>query len=120
VKKIFVDIKRQPEFKRDAKRLCKKFRSYLDTFIERQLKLYHKLGIDNMGVVPMPNLGISYPAIYKAKKFACKALKGKGSASGIRAVYAYFKEEDRIEFIEVYYKGEKENEDRARILKYYK
>ena len=41
---------------------------------------------------------------------------GKGAQTGIRVIYAYFEENDRIEFIEIYYKGDKENEDRERIL----
>jgi len=32
-------------------------------------------------------------------------------------IYAYFEEADRIELIEIYYKGDKENEDRERIFK---
>lgn len=67
----------------------------------------------------MSDLGIDNPKIYKAKKFACKALKGKGVVSGIRIIYAYFEKEDIIEFIEIYYKGQKANEDRDRILRYY-
>ena len=55
----------------------------------------------------------------KARKFACKALKGKGAASGIRLIYAYYEREDIIEFIEIYYKGSQENEDRERILRHY-
>ena len=40
-------------------------------------------------------------------------------ASGIRIIYAYYEKEDKIEFIEIYYKGDKENENRERILKHY-
>jgi len=58
--------------------------------------------------------------IYKAKKFACRSVRRKGVQSGIRVIYAYFEEEDKIELIEIYYKGDKESEDRERILKYYK
>jgi hypothetical protein len=68
----------------------------------------------------MSDYGIDYPKLYKARKFACKSLKGRGVASGIRTTYAYYEKEDKIEFIEIYYKGDKENEDRERILKYYK
>lgn len=50
---------------------------------------------------------------------ACKSLKGKGVQSGIRVIYAYREEEDRVEFMELYYKGDKESEDRERILKHY-
>jgi len=119
---IFNDIRKLAEFEKDFKKLAKKFGTLsgdLNTFIANQLNLTHKLNIDNRGVVRIPNLGIEHPKIYKARKFACKALKGKGAASGIRVIYAYYEEEDVIEFIEIYYKGNKENEDRERILKHY-
>lgn len=119
---IFRDIRKLAEFVKDFKTLSKKFRTLkedLDVFIANQLKLTHKLNIDNRGVVRISDLGIDFPKIYKAKKFPCKSLKGKGAASGIRVIYAYHEEEDIIEFIEMYYKGKKENEDRERILRYY-
>jgi len=122
-KRIFNEIRRINEFEKDFKRLVKKFRTLdedLNTFISVQLKLVHKLEKDNSGIVRMSDLGIDNPKIYKARKFACKALKGKGVASGIRIIYAYYKEEDVIEFIEIYYKGEKANEDRDRIIGHYK
>lgn len=121
--KIFNEVKQPAEFQKDLKKLSKKFRTLkedLKVFIEKQLNLYHKLKIDNKGVFPISDLGIDYPKIYKAKKFACKSLKGKGVASGIRIIYAYFEEEDVIELIEIYYKGDKENEDKNRILRHYK
>ncbi|ODS32423.1 MAG: hypothetical protein SCARUB_02450 [Candidatus Scalindua rubra] len=122
MKKIFNEVKSLPEFDKDLKILNKKFRTLkydLDIFTEKQLRLFHKLGIDNKGIVQISNLSIKYPRIYKARKFACRALKGKGSASGIRVIYAYFEDEDCVEFIEIYYKGDKENEDRERILRHY-
>jgi len=119
---IFNDIRKLAEFEKDFKKLTKKFRTLeddLNTFIANQLKLTHKKNIDNKGVVRISDLGIENPKIYKARKFACKALKGKGAASGIRVIYAYYEHEDAIEFIEIYYKGIKENEDRERIMRYY-
>ena len=121
--KIFNEISRLPEFDRDLKKLLKKFKTLeedLRIFIEKQLNLYHKLGIDNKGIFPIAGLGIEYPRIYKAKKFACRSLKGKGVQSGIRVIYAYFEDQDRIELIEMYYKGDKEEEDRERIVRHYK
>jgi mRNA-degrading endonuclease RelE of RelBE toxin-antitoxin system len=121
--KVFDEVKRLVEFEKDLKRLSKKFRTLegdLQTFIQKQLYLYHKLRIDNKGIFPISDLGISYPIILKAKKFACRSLKGKGVASGIRIIYAYFDQEDVIELIEIYYKGEKENEDRKRIFNIYR
>lgn len=122
MKKIFNDIKRLTEFENDLKKLSKKFRTLeedLEVFIEKQLQLFHKLRIDNKGIFPISDLGITHPKIYKATKFACKSLKGKGVASGIRVIYAYFENEDSIEFVEIYYKGDKANEDRERILMHY-
>lgn len=120
--KIFQKISRLPEFKKDIKRLLKRFKTLeedLDNFIKTQLNLYHKLKIDIKGVFPIRGLKINYPKIYKVKKFACKSLKGKGVYSGIRVIYAYFEEEDKIELIEIYYKGDKKNENRKTILEYY-
>jgi hypothetical protein len=34
-------------------------------------------------------------------------------------IYAYWEEKDKLEFIEIYFKGDKENEDRDRILVHY-
>ena len=119
---IFNDIRKLAEFEKDFKKLAKKFRTLdedLNAFIANQLKLTHKKNIDNKGVVRVSDLGIEHPKIYKARKFACKALKGKGAASGIRVIYAYCEQEDIIEFIEIYCKGDKDNEDRERILQYY-
>lgn len=120
--KIFHEISRLLEFERDIKRLLKRFKTLeddLEIFIEKELNLYHKLKIDNKGIFQIPGLQVESPKIYKAKKFACRSLKGKGVQSGIRVIYAYFEKEDKIELIEIYYKGDKENEDRERILRYY-
>jgi hypothetical protein len=120
--KIFREVSRLPEFEKDIKKLLKRFKTLEDDlkiFIQNELNLYHKLKIDNQGVFQVPGLKIEIPKIYKAKKFACRSLKGMGVQSGIGVIYAYFEEKDKIELIEIYYKGDKENEDRERILKYY-
>jgi len=121
--KIFSEIDCLPEFGKDFKKLSKRFRTLEEdfkTFIDTQLNLFHKQGIDNKGVLPISGLGIANPKIYKAKKFACRSLKGRGVDSGIRVIYAYWEEKDKLEFIEIYFKGDKENEDRDRVLGHYK
>ncbi len=121
--KRFSEITNLPEFHKDLKRLSKRFGTLeedLKIFINTQLNLYHKQGIDNKGVLPISGLGIATPKIYKAKKFACRSLKGRGASSGIRVIYAYWEDKDRVEFIEIYFKGDKENEDRDRILRNYR
>lgn len=111
-----------PDFKKDFKKLEKNYptlKQDLEVFVKIQLKLSHKLNIDNSGIVQISGLSIAVPKICKARKFTCKSLKGRGSHSRIRIIYAYFKDDDRIELVEMYFKGDKENEDRQRILKYY-
>ena len=121
--KIFKKITSLPEFEKDIKKPVKRFKTLeedLNNFIQVQLNLYHKQQIDNKGILQISGLKIKKPQLFKAKKFTCRFLKGKGVQSGIRVIYAYFNEEDRIELIEIYYKGDKENEDRERISTYYK
>jgi mRNA-degrading endonuclease YafQ of YafQ-DinJ toxin-antitoxin module len=121
--KIFREVSCLSEFEKDIKRLLKRFKTLeedLKIFIRTELNLYHKLKVDNKGIFQIPGLKIDSPKIFKAKKFACRSLKGKGVHSGMRVIYAYFEEEDKIELIEIYYKGDKENEDRERILGHYR
>ncbi|MBI4063959.1 MAG: hypothetical protein HY401_06605 [Elusimicrobia bacterium] len=121
--KIFHEIGRLKEFEKGFKKLSKKFRSLpedLENFIKIELNLYHKLKKDNNGIFQIAGLPFEVPKVYKAKKFACRALKGRGVHSGIRIIYAYFEQEDRIEFIEVYSKANQDNEDKALIVKHYK
>ena len=65
-KKIFNEIIEPESFKKDFKKLRKKFKTLnedLEDFINIQLKLTHKLKIDNQGVLLISNLGIEYPKI---------------------------------------------------------
>jgi len=118
----FREIARLPEFERDLKGLVKRFRTLeedLATLLKTQLVLFLKLGVDNKGVFEIPGMPFDEPKMYKVKKFACRALKGRGANSGLRLIYAHFEEADKIELVEIYFKGDKENEDRDRILRNY-
>ena len=118
----FSQVSRLPEFDKDLKGLLKRFKTIeedLQLFIDKELFLYHKLSIDNKGIFPIPGLPVKNINIYKAKKFACRSLKGKGVQSGIRVIYTYSEDKDMVELIEIYYKGDKENEDRERISRHY-
>jgi hypothetical protein len=122
INKISHDVMFIPEFELDSAKLVTKFETLgwdLKVFIETGLKLYHDLKVDNEGIKPLNELDIKKAKIYEAEKFACRSLKGKGAKSGIRVVYAHFEKEKRIELIEIYYKEDKENEDKNRILRYY-
>ncbi|WP_396150868.1 hypothetical protein [Flavobacterium sp.] len=106
-------------FKKDFKSLLKKYKTLVDD-LETVKKVLELLPEDRPPFsYRIDNLGIE-SCVIKVKKIACKSLKGKGVNSGLRLVYAYFEKENRIVFVEVYHKNDKENEDRERILEYFK
>ncbi len=113
---IFEELK---EFNKDLKKLLKKYPS-LNEDIEIVKKV---LSIEPDERPPFSfrinRLALESPVI-KVKKISCKSLKGKGVKSGFRLIYAYFKQENRIVFIELYHKSDKDNEDMNRILRYVK
>ena len=107
------------EFQRDLKFLIKKYRTLND-----DLEIVKKVLAVNPDERPpfsfrIDNLGIE-TCVIKVKKIACRALKGKGVNSGLRLIYGYFEEEQKIIFIELYHKNDKESENRERILNNFK
>jgi hypothetical protein len=116
-----IEYSETQEFGKDFKKLLKRFQSLsedLEIAKRAVIELYHVRGIDNASVFEIPGYGAAGIKVYKIKKFACKALKGTGNRSGIRVIYAYYEGEARVEFIEIYYKGDKEKEDGERIREY--
>ena len=112
-------FKELAEFKRDLKKLLKKYRTLKnDLDVVKKVLEFSPLErppfsfrIDNLGLET---------CVIKVKKIACRALKGRGVNSGLRLIYAHFQEEDKIIFIEIYHKNDKENEDRQRIIDNFK
>ena len=107
------------EFKKDLKNLFKKYRTLNDDLevVKQVLEVTpderppFSFRIDNLGLET---------CIIKVKKIACKALKGRGVNSGLRLIYAHFPDEQKITFIELYHKNDKENEDKTRITDNFK
>jgi len=108
-----------PEFKKDLKILLKRYRTLNEDIeiVRRVLEIFpderppFSYRIDNLGL---------HSCIIKIKKIACKSLKGRGVNSGLRLVYAYFEQENKIILIELYLKNDKEQEDRQRITNNFK
>jgi mRNA-degrading endonuclease YafQ of YafQ-DinJ toxin-antitoxin module len=102
------------EFTKDVKDLLKKYRTLNDDLdvVKKVLEVVpderppFSFRIDGLGITT---------CVIKVKKIACKSLKGRGVNSGLRLIYAYFKDEQKIIFIELFHKNDKENEDRKRI-----
>lgn len=110
-------------FKKDFKRLLKKFHSLisdLEIAKKNAIELYHLKKIDNKAIFLIPNFNNNSINIYKLKKFACRSLKGHGSNSGIRIIYAFHNEHSKVVFIEIYFKGDQELESQDLIRVYLK
>ena len=100
-----------PEFQKERKRLARKYRS-----LPEDLREFRNV----ISVVPLGNrkhfaviARDENLHIVKARLF-CRYLKG----SSLRVIYSYCEQEQRIEFIEMYFKGDKENEDRHKVKEY--
>lgn len=108
-----------PEFGKDLKTLLKRHRTLSDDLQVVKTILQKKPEERPPFSFRIDNLSIE-TCVIKVKKIACKALKGRGVNSGLRLVYAHFTADQRIVFIELYHKNDKENEDRQRILNNFK
>ncbi len=108
-----INFNELPEFVKEYKRLAKKYRS-----LPSDLQEFKNV----ISIMPLGNSKHFYIItqtesikIVKARLF-CRYLKG---SSLLRIVYAYYEKKATIEFIEMYFKGNKENEDRNRIKDYF-
>jgi len=116
-----ITYKQSVEFEKDLKRLLKKFPSLVDDIEIAKtytIKLFHLQKLNKQAIFPIPNFCTKELQICKIKKFACKALRGRGVQSGIRVIYAYHFSTNTIDFIQIYFKGESENENKERIKEY--
>jgi mRNA-degrading endonuclease RelE of RelBE toxin-antitoxin system len=101
------------------KKLSRDYRSLEEDLKTFTIALSARIPAGLPGIVQIANLGIDVPdPVFKVRKFRCQFLKGRGSNSGLRVIYAFDSATDSITFIEIYFKGRQENEDRERILRY--
>jgi len=111
-----IDFDELPEFQKDLKRLLKKYRTLTEDLEDVKRDLDDEPGASPPYSFRIEGLGIT-TCVIKIKKIASNSFKGRGVNSGFRLIYTYFEQEERIVFIELYHKNEKENEDRERILR---
>lgn len=107
-----------PEFEKDFKALLKRFQT-LDSDFERFKKFsiepHFEQNVETTSFVKIEgNCGEKYSS-YKVRKFACRALMGKGSQSGIRIIFIWEPNSRKITFVEMYFKGDKALEDKERL-----
>lgn len=105
------------QFVRDMKRLLKKLPSLREDFevFKKNLNSY------GSGIPALKKAGNNDKVtFYKARRFACKSLPGKGGQSGIRVIFAHCPGKQKTVFLEIYFKPRKEKEDRRRISAFVK
>jgi mRNA-degrading endonuclease RelE of RelBE toxin-antitoxin system len=113
-----IDFEELSEYKKDLKRLLKKYRTLKSDLEDVCKDLNDEPEASPPFSFRIEGLGIS-TCVVKIKKIASDCFKGRGCNSGFRLIYAYFQEERKIIFVELYHKNEKQNEDRERILNYF-
>lgn len=109
------------EFLKDLKKLNKKYKSLNDDLTKNFCEALEAVLPNYLrGTFQISDLGedVKIP-IYKVKHFRCEALKGMGCRSGIRIIYAYEQDKDKVTLIEIYHKTKQGNHDKKRILKYF-
>ncbi len=103
-----IDFERLPEFQKEFKRLAKKYKSLPEDLLE----FCNVLSAVPLGTGKHFAVVAQANNIYIVKaRFFCRYLKG----SSLRIVYADFEDGKKIEFIELYSKGDKEAENSERI-----
>jgi len=108
-----IKFERHDRFEKQIKKLIRKYRSLeedLEIVKKYAIEAFHIENKDNEAVELVPKFDRKTVQIYKIRKFACKALKGKGVRSGIRVIYAFYPEKFEVKFLEIYFK-EKHNTD---------
>src|SRR3989344_3834732 len=90
------------EFEKEFKRLFKKYKTLDDDFENfKQVLITAPTGVGKNFVI------IHSTETFKVVKarMACRALRDRS----LRIIYVSFEQNERIDFIEIYFKGEKEN-----------
>lgn len=111
------------EFKKDFKKLAKRYNTLESDFTlmkKATIEARYIHNIENNSITPIEGLcGDDYTS-NKIRKFACKALKGRGVASGIRVIFIYQEDIAKVTFIEIYHKADKTNENIGRLKTFIK
>lgn len=110
-----------PEFDKDFKKLLKRFKTLetdFETMKKYSIETFYDKGIPTKAFVPIEGMCGEDFISNKVRKFSCLSLKGRGSASGIRVIFVWEEDIRNVTFVEIYFKGDKKNEDRERLQRF--
>ena len=120
---IMINYRTISAFDKDFKALAKRFKTLpddFDIFKKFILETYYEQDIPTTAFLPIEGCCGAEFTSNKVRKFACKSLKGKGFASGIRIIFVWDKQSRNITFIEIYFKADQENERKKRLEEFLK
>lgn len=104
-------------FQKDLKRLAKDFNTIRDDL--QVLKKVLRVSPESRPPISIELNGLDLePIITKVNKMPCRSLPGQGANTGLKIIYAYYPKEERIVFIELFFKGYKNSADLERIIEY--
>lgn len=107
------DFSRLPEFDKELKRLSKKYPSLVSDIEDiKPILLSSPTGISKNFTIIHSSESVKIVKV----RIHCESLK----ARTIRLIYAYIENKIEFMYIEVYFKGNKANEDKKRIVQYLK
>ena len=115
---MMISYKTLPEFEKDFKSLLKRYRtleSDFKTFKKYTIETFYEQGTPTTAFVPIEGFCGEEYVSNKVRKFACRSLPGRGSQSGIRIIFVWQAKTRMVTFVEMYFKGDKSEEDRARL-----
>ena len=113
-----INYKTLPEFEKDFKSLLKRYRtleSDFETFKKYTIETFYEKNVPTTAFVPVEGFCGEEYVSNKVRKFACRSLPGRGSQSGIRIIFVWQAKTRMVTFVEMYFKGDKSEEDRARL-----
>ena len=114
-----MNIEYLTDYLKDFKKLAKKYRTLESDMADVTKILKVRPNAQPPLSFEISELGIT-SCIIKVKKIASDSFKGRGVNSGLRLIYAYFPDEQKITLIELYHKNDNENEDKKRITDNFK
>lgn len=76
---------------------------------------FYEMNVPSTAFLPIEGFcGKNYTA-NKVRKFACRSLPGRGNHSRIRIIFVWQEKTRTVTFTEIYFKGDKSEEDRNRL-----
>lgn len=106
------------EFEKDFKALQKRYRTLaedFETFKKFTIETFYEMNVPSTAFIPIEGFCRKNHTANKVWKFACKSLPGRGNQSGIRIIFVWQEETRTVTFVEIYFKGDKSEENRKRL-----